>query len=342
MEAIDAIRESGLTVEVRQEVRVNNIVVDAILDVSGDGVGGAAFAVESKLRAPYPNELERLEARRRHLLESGRPLLVVPFVSEPLAARLDDAGWSWADAEGNFDLRARGLLLRQRIKRTPPKPKRHTLPQGSGALGLIRALIRFGPHAAEHASATGLAHQAKVSQPRASQVLGQLHDLGLVERTDNGKWIPNREQLLDRFIAEYRGPGGSQRYCYTLDPLIEVAGRASALGSDDQPIVVSADVGADIVAPWRRPDVLILYTESDLQASDLQAVDATGRHDANVIIRAPADLSVFRDTQLTSGDLGPEIRIVDEAQLIWDLQDLGGADRLEQAGKVREWLLNRH
>ncbi len=49
---------------------------------------------------------------------------------------------------------------------------------------------------------------------------------------------------------------------------------------------------------------------------------------------------MFRDTTLTNSDLGPEIRIADEAQLIWDLQDLGGADRLEQAGKVRKWLLN--
>lgn len=341
MEAIDAVRRCGLIVDVRHEVRADNLVVDAILDVSGDDVDRATFAVESKLRAPYPNELERLESRRRRLLQSGRPLLVAPFVSESLATKLVHAGWSWADAEGNFDLRAPGLLLRQRITRAPAKPRRRTLPQGSGALGVIRALIRFGPHAAEHPSATGLANQAKVSQPRASQVLGQLHDLGLVERTDDGKWSPKREDLLNRFLSEYRGPGGSERFCYGLDPLVEVAGRASALGSDDQPVVVSADVGADVIAAWRRPEVLILYTQRDLQATDLRAVAATGRHDANIIVRVPSDLSVFRDTPLTSSDLGPEIRIADEAQLIWDLHQLGGADRLEQAGMVYEWLLNR-
>jgi hypothetical protein len=26
---------------------------------------------------------------------------------------------------------------------------------------------------------------------------------------------------------------------------------------------------------------------------------------------------------------------------IWDLQDLGGADRIEAAGRLREWLLER-
>lgn len=340
MEVLDVLRKSGVTVEIRHEVRAAGLVVDAVLEVSFDGVGSEMFAVEAKARTPYPNELDRLEARRQHLLRSGRPLLAVPFVSEPLAARLLTAGWSWADAAGNFDLRAPNLLLHQRTTASVPKAKRRTLPQGSGALGIIRALIRFGRQSAEEPSATGLARQARVSQPRASQVLGQLNDLGLVERTAERQWIPNRELLLDRFLAEYRGPGGSQRYFYSLDPLIEVAGRAVALGTDDQPVVVSADVGADIVAPWRRPEVLILYTGRDLRASDLQAVEASGRHDANVIVRAPEDRSVFRDNSLSTSDFGPEIRIADEAQLIWDLQDLGGADRLEQAGEVREWLLN--
>ncbi len=30
-------------------------------------------------------------------------MLVVPFVSEPLARTLTSAGWSWADGCGNFD-----------------------------------------------------------------------------------------------------------------------------------------------------------------------------------------------------------------------------------------------
>lgn len=341
MDALDALRESGVTVEVRQGLHAANREVDAVLDVAVDGVGKGIFAAETKGRAPYPNELGRLDARRQQLLASGQPLLVVPFVSEPLAARLVAAGWSWVDAEGNFDLRAPGLLLRQRKAASASKVRRRTLPQGSGALGVIRSLIRFDRHAAEEPSATGLARQAQVSQPRASQVLAQLRDLGLVKRTAERRWIPNRELLLDRFLAEYPGPGGSQRFCYSLDPLVEVAARAAALGTDEQPIVVSADVGADIFAPWRRPEVLILYSERDLKADELGAVGASGRHDANVIVRLPADRSVFRDTALSSTDLGPEIRIVDEAQLIWDLQDLGGADRLEQAGEVRRWLIDR-
>jgi hypothetical protein len=33
--------------------------------------------------------------------------------------------------------------------------------------------------------------------------------------------------------------------------------------------------------------------------------------------------------------------MADPTQMIWDLQDLGGADRLDAAGELREWLLTR-
>ena len=38
---------------------------------------------------------------------------------------------------------------------------------------------------------------------------------------------------------------------------------------------------------------------------------------------------------------GVEVGLADATQMIWDLHDLGGADRIEAAGKLREWLLKR-
>jgi hypothetical protein len=100
--------------------------------------------------------------------------------------------------------------------------------------------------------------------------------------------------------------------------------------------VVSADVGPDLLVSWRRPTVVILYTNHDIAAGDLGLVDAQGAHDANVILRAPADQSVFRDHEPVETLRGVDIPLADETQLIWDLQDLGGADRLEAAGMLRE------
>jgi hypothetical protein len=78
-----------------------------------------------------------------------------------------------------------------------------------------------------------------------------------------------------------------------------------------------------------------------MDPSDLGLIDAQGRHDANVIIRAPEDRSVFPVHTLVGQVRGNEVPLADPLQQIWDLQDLGGADRIEAAGRLREWILER-
>lgn len=311
---------------------------DAMVEVAF-GEARARFVVEAKRRAPYPNELPRLSARRQALIPYGGPLLVVPFVSEALGPALTADGWSWADGQGNFDLRAPGMVLRQRRTSTPPRPQGKRLPQGSGSLAIVRALIGFGQGDGEEASATALAAQAKVSQPRASQVLHQLQDLDLVDRSRLGRWTPRREALLDRFLSDYVGPRGSEQFFYSIDAPIDVAVRVASVRSRQRPAVVSADVGPDLLLAWRRPSIVILYTMHEIEPDRLGLVEAQGRHDANVIVRSPEDVSVFPEPELVAAVRGVDISLADPSQQIWDLQDLGGSDRLEAAGMLREWLL---
>jgi DNA-binding transcriptional ArsR family regulator len=340
MEAVRWLRESGLKVEDHAADAVD-AGVDAILDVATDG-HNARFAVQVKGRAPYPHEVERLQRSWRELAQRGHPLMVAPFVSESLGEILTGADWSWADDQGNFDLRAPGLLLRQRRKTTRPVPKRRTLPRGSGSFAIIRALVGLSDGEDEEPGASALASQAGVSQPRVSQVLHQLRDLKLVERSPDGYWKPRREALLDRFLAEYPGPGGSEQYCYSLETPTEVAVRAGQVAELRRPIVASADVGPDLIVPWRRPSLVILYTKHAIDPTVLKLVSAQGPHDANVIVRMPDDRSVFPFAALVAQVQGNNVPLADPLQQIWDLQDLGGADRLEAAGRLRQWLLARH
>jgi len=343
MDVLPALQAAGATVRrVEREQRVHDHKVDAILDLALGKVR-ARFAVEEKGRAPYPNELPKLQPIQKSLADVGSPMLVVPFVSEPLGTSLTRAGWSWADTTGNFDLRSDHLVLRQRSTATPPRGKASRLPQGSGSLAIIRALIAFPRGTNEDPGATELANQVGVSQPRASQVLHRLLELGLVTRSPQGRWSPDREALFDRFLSEYRGPGGSERYLYSLDPPNEVAARA-AHHAEERTLAVSADVGPDLLLAWRRPSVVILYARQLLDLDRLGVVDAQGRHDANVIVRSPSDASLFPTHALVAlvADVrGVEVPLADPTQQVWDLQDLGGADRLEAAGRLREWLLNR-
>jgi hypothetical protein len=338
MEAVRWLRESGLQVEDHTGAGGGDAGADAVLDVAADG-RTARFAVQVRGRAPYPHEVERLGRSRCRLADAGSPAMIAPFVSEPLGSILTRAGWSWADGQGNFDLRAPGLVLRQRRPASAPAPGRRSLPRGSGSFAVIRALAAPGEGAGEEPGATALAARAGISQPRASQVLRQLCDLGLVERAGHGRWIPHREALVDRFLAEYPGPGGSQQYCYSLDPPAKVAVRAGQVSTAARPVLASADVGPDLLVPWRRPSLVILYARHLIDPSSLGLTGAQGTHDANVIVRMPADQSVFPARALLARVQGHDVPLADPLQQIWDLQDLGGADRLEAAGRLRQWLL---
>jgi len=154
-----------------------------------------------------------------------------------------------------------------------------------------------------------------------------------------GRWEPRREALLDRFLAEYPGPGGSEQYYYSLDSPLDVAVHAGQVSTQSRPIVASADVGPDLILAWRRPTLVILYAKHAIDPSGLGLTQAQGRHDANVIMRTPQDRSVFPAPALAAQVQGRDVPLADPLQQIWDLQDLGGADRIEAAGRLRQWLL---
>lgn len=330
---------SVIAAEVAVGAERSAVRADALVDVDAGGKL-VRFAVEEKRRAPYPNELPGLEQRRHTLEQFGRPLLVAPFIPVPVGGSLTEAGWSWADDDGNYDVRGPGLRLSQRRTTSAPKPARRLLPTGSGSWAIIRSLIASGGDQAEEPTATALARRAGVTQARASQVLGALARLELVHRTDTGRWRPQRPALLDRLLHEYPGPGGSERYWYSLDEPMEVTVALARLAGS-APFVVSADVGPDLIAPWRRPSVVILYAGGELPLDRIGLVPATSGADANVIVRAPRDRSVFPAPPFVAEAAGVDVPLADPTQMMWDLEDLGGADRLEAAGEVRRWILER-
>ena len=167
MSALDWLRDSDVTVSLlSRERRARDLVIDAFIEIAAGG-SPTRFAVEQKPRAPYPNELTRFAALRSALEPLGHPLMIVPYVPIPLGHALSEAGWSWADDQGNYDIRAPGLRLRQRRTTSPPKPTGRLLPSGSGSWAIFRSLISLNECEVGLPSPTTLARQAGVSQPRA-------------------------------------------------------------------------------------------------------------------------------------------------------------------------------
>jgi hypothetical protein len=150
----------------------------------------------------------------------------------------------------------------------------------------------------------------------------------------------DRGALLDAFMEQYRGPGGDELFLYSLDPPTAAALRVvEAFRSHASRVAVSADVGSDLVAPWRSPTIAIIYFEHPVDTRDIDIVAAHSQDDANVILRFPDDTSVFRYPSQDAIASGDRLPLADETQMLWDLHNLGGDDRLEAADLLRQSLL---
>jgi hypothetical protein len=335
MNALNHLRAADVTVSILPDGKSG--IADSVVDIAV-GTSFVRFAIKRRQRAPFRNEIPDIDDDRRSLETYGRPLLIAPYIPESLGSALSEAGWSWADDQGNYDVRDVGLRLRQRRTFTEPRRTRRFMPSGSGSWSVIRTLIALQEEHEDGLSPTELAKRAHVSQPRASQVLRELATLELVQRSSNKRWKPHRSALLDQFLNEYPGPRGTEQLLYSLDSPAAVTIKLTKLASP-RSFVTSADIAPDLIAAWRRPTVVIFYAASDLPIDDLGLVEAHGRADANVIFREPRDHSVFPATYLSARVEDIEIPLADPSQIIWDLQDLGGDDRLEAAGRMRSWLL---
>ena len=99
---------------------------------------------------------------------------------------------------------------------------------------------------------------------------------------------------------------------------------------------MSADVGPDLIVPWRRPSMVIVSAEHAIDPADLELVEAQGTHGANVIVRVPEDRSVFAPSAFIAEVGGSDVSLADPAQMIWE-----GLTASRPREGFREWLLTR-
>jgi hypothetical protein len=335
--ALKALSDAGAKVKTVTKEPRGAARPDLIVDIEV-GSQKARFAVEAKRRAPYPGEAMKLEPLRDTLSRWGTPLLQVPEVTEGQGRALTDLGWSWIDDLGNYDVRSEGLILRNRVPRPRGRGRRPStpFPYGWAGLHVLRALIT---QPMDEVRTSTLSRVADVSAPRTSQVLHQLEAHEYISKSENGAWEVDRASLLELFLAEYPGPGGELRRFYALD--LQAAVREIAEHRALDP-VMSGDVAADLIAPHRRPSHLIAYIRHATIAEGGSLVATSSEADANVTVIRPFDTSVFPVTGTRASISGRNIPLAEATQIAWDLQRLGGADRLEQLEALKAWILRSH
>ncbi len=175
---------------------------------------------------------------------------------------------------------------------------------------------------------TRIGERAGVTQARVSQVLADLRSDGLVVRSRGG-WRAE-ETLLDRWLDTYPGPGGVRTHWFGLDDLYQQVSRI--------PGRVSADLAADVLAPWRRPTHVTVYStaNTDLEANGLVA---TGPDQATLTLVTPADPSILAtpspitDRMLSAPAPWP---LAPVTQILWDLRQSPAADRDEAIEALRQ------
>jgi hypothetical protein len=214
-------------------------------------------------------------------------------------------------------------------------PKVRARSWGSGTAAVVRFLV-----AADHPmSGVAIARGVGVTQPRASQILKQLTALDALRTTSAG-YVGRRARLMDLYADRAR-PAlmAPETVWYSTRTLIDQARRISAhVAKGDA--AFSADLGPDLLVPWRHPTVAIVYSAKQLDLAPVGFVPAEGRSDASVVARWTSDATLLCPSPGWPGSV-EGLRLVDPVQQWADLVQLGGEDRREGAQRLRRAILDR-
>lgn len=171
-----------------------------------------------------------------------------------------------------------------------------------------------------------LANIVGVSQPAVSQYLSALRSNGDVSFTDPG-WVANRARLAGSYWGSFASRFHSQTCWYRIDdPTQQVAD----LTQRRPDLLISGDVGADLIAPWKVPTVAIAYGDVDhALLDDLGFVRAESPGTASLLIRPVPDRRIAAQAVPVRQQL-----VVPHLHLAADLLGLGGDDRVEASNRI--------
>lgn len=180
-----------------------------------------------------------------------------------------------------------------------------------------------------------LAELLGFSQQAISQAL---HRLAGTSKNEEG-WLGNSAELLDAWLDEYPGPGGTVQGWYNLDDPGTQARSATALLTElELTPVISGDIAADEYSPWQIPATALLYLPEiiDFSPAGFTPVDVG---DATMLTVVPDDPTIRRTAQESPH---PSHRLADPAIVLWDLLHTSvGPNAEETAQRLRHRIVAR-
>lgn len=208
---------------------------------------------------------------------------------------------------------------------------------GAGTAAIARLLIA----ADRPLTGVAIADAVGVSQPRASQVLKQFSGCDAVRATEDG-YVADAEVLLELYQRRSRPTlVEPESYWYSTRPMLEQAKQlVRRARQGNASIAFSADLGPDLLAPWRHPTVTVVYTDVAPESVATDLVPAEGRADASIIARRTSDATLLAPTPPWPSAIDG-VPLTDPVQQWRDLLELGGDDRREAADRLHAAILER-
>jgi hypothetical protein len=267
-----------------------------------------------------------------------RALLVAHSITSEALERAWRQGWSVVTDDGVGRLR----LARRRVELgstdTPQAAPRPRGRPGRGVFSVVRALFALEKGARQDE----IAEFAHVGQAAVSKALNRLAERNLVARGQDGWEVTDRAGAVAWWLAHYPGPGGIETHWFGVDSINEQAYRAcEALGREQANPVVSGDVAADLVAPWRTPRRATLYAKrgTDLSAIGLTPSDASASTLTLVLPDDPGVWPISKRPVLIEMQGHGSVARANAFQVLYDLSHSPGPDAGEALQAWRTWMI---
>lgn len=302
--------------------------------------GDVLMEIKSWSRPPRPSEvLSHLDAWTRE----SPVLLVADTISPEVRRILSEAGVSYATSrhvELFLDTGHIAFGLDDPVEADLAAiagTEIISLPwRGRSAFQVMRRIIQRGLHQPQQL----LARDAGVSQPRVSQVVTTLDELGLIDR-DSGV-ATDLELLLDTWLAHYPGPGGIVTRWFSPDVPRAVAAAVDHADSEGFGPLLSGEFAADHLAPFALPTTAVLYADDVLDLTQPGLVRTPDPDTAVLTVIAAEDptLRPPADQQPTEATVaGTTCQVADYLQVLWDVTRSRSVDAPQQAAHLRSRLL---
>ncbi|HEY0868868.1 MAG TPA: MarR family transcriptional regulator, partial [Acidothermaceae bacterium] len=265
-------------------------------------------------------------------------LLVAHAITSEALERARTNGWSVVTDDGAGWVRLAERTLHFETTTAADAPKRPPGRPGRGVFSVVRTLFTMDEDGAHQQEIAEFAH---IRQAAVSKALNRLAQLDLVARGPNGWQVINRAGAISWWLENYPGPGGIETHWFGVDSIREQAYDAyAALDQMHARPLISGDVAADLVAPWRTPRRAVLYAK---RGADLSSVGLTPSYapTATLTLVLPQDLGVWPLPKAPAliEMQGHHVARANAFQVLFDLARSPGPDVSEALEAWRTWMV---